>query len=236
MTIDQLLTEYKISELYRGGFLLEEFYQNGYTLATLYQAFIDDNGSWDFLVWFTSQGVTIDDLIAIGADIQDLYSHFATIEQLIDSSIPLKDLVVSFNGQVSSIHFLNHGVPFQELMDEGIIEETPTPGLYVMNYLFEYTGHNHSWGINRLNDEYAPSNAQWFIPTQEQLLMVFDNQDQMDPKFELFGGKLRISSTQTTTGICDVTPLRRSVSMETGGIVYCMYGGIDYAILPMIQL
>lgn len=238
LTIPELLTEYKISVLYRDGITLEQFYQQGFTLTTLYQAFIDDNESWDFVRWFQTQGVSIDDLVAIGATIQELFDHAATKEELMDSNIPLKDLVDYFGASLCSYHFLNHGIPYQELIAEGILEETPTPGLYILNYLFVWTIHSgHVWDIQKLNQDYPIPNAQWFNGTQEQLLMIHENRDQLDLKLDLFAHKGRISSS-TTIGSCGIgnSPLRRSVDLITGSVQYCVDGSMSYTLLPMIQL
>lgn len=238
LTIPELLTEYKISALYRAGITLEQFYQQGYTLSTLYQEFIDDNESWDFVRWIQTQGVTIDDLVGIGATIQELYDHWATKEELMDSSIPLKDLVDYFRADLCSFHFLNHGIPYQELIAEGIIEETPTPGLYILHYLFVWATHSgHVWNIQKLNQDYAIPNAQWFNGTEEQLLMIHQNRDQLDLKLDLFSHNGRISST-TTVGICGIgnSPLRRSVDLITGDVQNCVDGSMRFTLLPMIQL
>lgn len=242
LTIEGLLEHFNIHEMYLNGITITQMLNEGLSFEFLYNEFYSSGSGYPtFIPYFLQEGFLIEDFINIGVTITQLYYQGVTLQQLIDSTIPLKNIISEID-DIYTDDILSFGFSQQTLIDEGIIEETPLDGFYILNYVF---GGDNFYGLNMLNETYPNGSSQWRLPTLDELIFIYDNQQYLDLRLDINPGTENYISTDIevcwdSPGI-DYTASRIYVNFDSGNQFYGCSGNVSWVVsntclLPVIQL
>ncbi len=227
--------------------LIEGTTRNTSPYKDYYWQEVFDNGfSQDFI----DAGFSINDLLDEGINMEDLYFYGITIQQFIESGLSFKEIIVG-TAKITTLDFVKLKLPTEKLIEEGLIEATPLPGFYIMNYLHNPIGHFNK-DINTLdiiNNNIIGMNN-WRVPTIAELKYIYNNRSLFDLKIDnlkLYTWDNRpdnisveylnywISSTLENSCVSSL-PYPVNLNFENGIVSAFCSGSRKAYFLPVIQL
>lgn len=258
VSLRELLNFISINELYDGGITISQMIEEGLTLREIFDELVQrynyvgnyrDGIIIDGLAQaFINEGFSVNELINAGISMERLYFYGITIEQFISNGLSFKEIILLGNTRITSLYFIENNFNSQKLIDEGIIEETPLTGFYILNYLHNpISGNNETANTIEIINNNLVGMKGWRLPTIDELNFIYQNRNSLDLKVDidkLYADRKEdfydyrnywISSTRERSCLSNL-PYQLNLNFKSGNVTtFCQSWSVAY-LLPVVQL
>lgn len=245
---------------YNRGITIREMISEGLTVLEVFDGLVQGYGHVDynldnivengFSQSFINEGFSLSELLNSGISMRYLYFYGITIEQLINTNLTFKEIILG-TIRVTSLDFVKMNFSAQKLIEEGIIEETPMSGFYILNYLHDrisYYPSENAHTLDIINNKIIGMTG-WRLPTIDELIFIYENRGSLDLKVDidelyyldvhptdLYDYRSYWISSTLENSCVSYLPYELNLNFRSGGIAaFCRSSYVAY-LLPVIQL
>ena len=258
VSLSELLNFSSINELYDGGITISQMIEEGLTLREIFDELVQRYGYVDYYhddviidglaQAFINEGFSVNELLNVGISMERLYFYGITIEQFISNGLSFKEIILG-TARITSLYFIENNFNSQKLIDEGIIEETPLTGFYILNYLHNPVSSNPNETVNTIEiiNNNLVGMTGWRLPTIDELNFIYQNRNSLDLKVDidkLYADRIAdfydyrnywISSTKEESCLSNL-PYELNLNFKSGNVTtFCSSSFVAY-LLPVVQL
>lgn len=258
-TITELLEEQSnyigYYDLYEGGVTISQMLEEGLSLQEIFDGFYlpDYNPNWTnippYFRYFLDEdiGVEVADLISLGATVPELYIGGVTIQEILENNLSIKEIIFDDRELAGILDLISeNNISVQQLIDQDILKETTTEGLYVFKYILNvYNPSLADQPLETLNYVYPDIGGLWRLPTLVELELIYEERETLDLRIDLISlptlwESIYVSSDEQScyVDIGLILDLRYGIDFRNGETYSCM-GYQTYTqtfSLPVIQL
>lgn len=198
-TITELLEEQSnyitYYNLYKGGVTISQMLEEGLSLQEIFNGFYDPGYNPNvtnvipYFRYFLDEdiGVEVTDLINLGATVPELYIGGVTIQEIIENNLSIKEILFDDRDLAGILDLVSeNNISIQQLIDQDILKETTTEGLYVFKHILNvYNPRLADEPVDILNDLYPNTGGTWRLPSLTELELIYEQREALDLRIDL---------------------------------------------------